>query len=56
LRAQGLRSDHVWVPDVQNEAFKAEASQQSAIVAASPDAQEGQAFVDAALAGVWDDE
>ncbi len=56
LRPQGLRPDHVWVPDVQNEAFTAEASRQSALVAASPYESEDLAFVDAASAGVWDGE
>jgi hypothetical protein len=56
LRAQGLRPIQIWVPDVRTEAFKAEASRQSALVAASPDEQEDQAFVDAASAGVWGDE
>ena len=56
LRAQGLRPVQIWVPDVRTDAFKAEASRQSALVAASPDESDDQAFVDAASAGVWDDE
>jgi hypothetical protein len=56
LRAQGLRPVQIWVPDVRTDAFKAEASRQSALVAASPGEAEDQAFVDAASAGVWDDE
>ncbi len=56
LRAQGLRPVQLWVPDVRTEAFKAEASRQSALVASSPHEADDQAFVDAASAGAWDNE
>lgn len=56
LRAQGLRPVQIWVPDVRTAAFKAEASRQSALVAAGSQESEDQAFVDAASAGVWGDE
>ena len=45
-----------WVPGVWTDAFKAEASRQSALVAAILHETADQAFVDAASAGVWDDE
>ena len=47
LRAQGLRLIQIWVPDVRSAAFRAEAHRQSAAVAASPEAQTDQAFIDA---------
>lgn len=47
LRAQGLRPIQFWVPDVRASRFRAEAHRQSAAVAASPHAQEDQAFIDA---------
>lgn len=56
LRAQGLRPVQIWVPDVRSTAFKAEASRQSALVAASPHEADDQAFIDAASEGVWEDE
>ena len=56
LRAQGLRPVQIWVPDVRTDAFKAEASRQSALVASSPHETDDQAFIDAASAGAWDDE
>jgi Protein of unknown function (DUF3018) len=46
LRAQGLRPVQIWVPDVNSPAFVREAHQQSKLVAASPGAEEDQAFVD----------
>jgi len=47
LRRQGLRPVQIWVPDVRALGFAAEAHRQSALAAASPDAAEDQAFVDA---------
>jgi Protein of unknown function (DUF3018) len=47
LRAQGLRPIQIWVPDVRSPEFAAEARRQSAAVAASPQATDDQAFVDA---------
>jgi len=47
LRRQGLRPVQIWVPDVRAPGFAAEAHRQSALAAASPDAAEDQAFVDA---------
>ena len=54
LRQQGLRPIQIWVPDVQSPAFRSEAHRQSAAVAASPHAQEDQAFIDAI--SDWSDE
>lgn len=48
LRAQGLRPIRIWVPDVRAPSFKAEAHRQSRAVAASAQAAEDQAFIDAA--------
>jgi hypothetical protein len=46
LRSQGLRPVQIWVPDVTAEGFAAEAHRQSRAVAASPSADDDQAFVD----------
>lgn len=51
LRAQGLRPVQIWVPDVRAPEFIYEAHRQSAAVAASEQATEDQAFVDAVS---WD--
>ncbi|PIO97425.1 antitoxin MazE family protein [Pleomorphomonas carboxyditropha] len=47
LRAQGLRPIQIWVPDVRAPSFRAEAHRQSRAVAASAQAAEDQAFIDA---------
>ena len=47
LRAQGLRPIQIWVPDVRSKAFQSEAHRQSAAVAASAQAIDDQAFIDA---------
>jgi hypothetical protein len=47
LRSRGLRPIQIWVPDVRAPSFRAEAHRQSLAVAASPQAEEDQAFVDA---------
>jgi len=47
LRAQGLRPIQIWVPDVRAPSFRSEAHRQSLAVAASADALEDQAFIDA---------
>lgn len=44
----------IWVPDVHSPEFAREARRQSALVAASPTAEDDQAFVDDLSA--WDDE
>jgi len=54
LRAQGLRPIQIWVPDVRSPAFRAEARRQSAAVAASEQAADDQAFIDAI--SDWGDE
>ncbi len=54
LRAQGLRPIQIWVPDVRAPSFKAEAHRQSLAVAASVEAVEDQAFIDAVTD--WGDE
>jgi len=46
LRAQGLRPIQIWVPDVNAPGFTEEAHRQSRAVAASPQAEADQAFVD----------
>jgi len=47
LREQGLRPIQIWAPDVRSPAFRKEAHRQSAAVAASADAVDDQAFIDA---------
>jgi hypothetical protein len=47
LRSQGLRPIQIWVPDVRAASFRAEAHRQSQAVAASAQAREDQAFIDA---------
>lgn len=47
LRAQGLRPVQIWVPDVRSPEFADEAHRQSAAVAASANAADDQAFIDA---------
>lgn len=52
LRSQGLRPVQFWVPDTRSEAFRAEAARQSALVAASPQAAEDDAFIEAVTTDV----
>ncbi len=47
LRAQGLRPIQIWVPDVRSAVFLSEAHRQSVVVAASHQANEDQAFINA---------
>ena len=47
LRSQGLRPIQIWVPDVRAPFFRSEAHRQSLAVAASANAREDQAFIDA---------
>ena len=47
LRSQGLRPIQIWVPDVRAPSFRSEAHRQSLAVAASANAREDQAFIDA---------
>ena len=47
LRRQGLRPIQIWVPDVRARSFKSAAHRQSLAVAASTQAREDQAFIDA---------
>ncbi|YBV95087.1 antitoxin MazE family protein (plasmid) [Phyllobacteriaceae bacterium JZ32] len=54
MRAQGLRPIQIWVPDVRAPSFKAEAHRQSLAIAASGQAAEHQAFIDAV--SDWDGE
>ena len=51
LRAQGLRPIQIWVPDVNDPKFIAEARRQSLAIAQSPHEKEDQAFIDS----LWDD-
>ncbi|MFZ1428064.1 MAG: antitoxin MazE family protein [Geminicoccaceae bacterium] len=53
LRELGLRPVHIWVPDTRSAAFVAEAHRQPASIAASEQAAEDQAFVDA-IAEPWE--
>ncbi|MGA8249508.1 MAG: antitoxin MazE family protein [Mycobacterium sp.] len=55
LRQQGLRPVQIWVPDVNAPEFVREAHRQSALVAASDQDQDDQAFVDA-VSYDWDDD
>ena len=55
LRQQGLRPVQIWVPDVNAPEFVREAHRQSALVAASDQDQDDQAFVDA-VSSDWDDD
>lgn len=55
LREQGLRPVQIWVPDVRAPEFAHEAHRQSALTAASENAADDQAFVDA-ISVDWDDE
>lgn len=54
LRRQGLRPIQIWVPDVRSREFKSEAHRQSVAVAASAQASDDQAFIDAV--SDWGDE
>ncbi len=47
LRALGLRPVQIWVPDVRSPEFVAEAHRQALAVAASDQAADDQAFIDA---------
>jgi len=49
LREQGLRPIQIWVPDVRAPGFRVEAHRQSLAVAASAQALDDQAFIDAML-------
>jgi hypothetical protein len=55
LRQQGLRPIQIWVPDVNAPEFVREAHRQSALVAASDEDRDNQAFVDA-VSSDWDDD
>jgi hypothetical protein len=48
LREQGLRPIQIWVADMRAPGFRKEAHRQSLAVAASTQAREDQAFIDAA--------
>ncbi|TVS83062.1 antitoxin MazE family protein [Mycobacterium helveticum] len=54
LRQRGLRPIQIWVPDVNAPEFVREAHRQSALVAASEQDRDDQAFVDAVSAD-WDE-
>lgn len=54
LRQRGLRPIQVWVPDVSAPEFVREAHRQSALVAATEQDVDDQAFVDA-ISAHWDD-
>ena len=55
LRQQGLRPIQIWVPDVNAPEFVREANRQSALVAASDQDRDDQAFVDA-VSSDWDED
>ena len=46
-RHAGLRQVRIWIPDMDEATFRAEAHRQSLLVASSPSEKEDQAFVDA---------
>jgi len=46
LRSLGLRPIQIWVPDVRERAFRAQAHRQSLAVATSAQARDDQAFID----------
>ena len=54
MRAQGLRSVQVWVPDVRSPEFAAEARRQSALVAAADRDSDDMDFVEAVSID-WDE-
>jgi hypothetical protein len=54
LREQGLRPIQIWVPNTRAPGFRKEAHRQSVAVAASTQAADDQAFIDAV--SVWGDE
>lgn len=54
LRQRGLRPIQIWVPDVNAPEFVREAHRQSALIAASEQDRDDQAFVDAVSAD-WED-
>jgi hypothetical protein len=56
LRAQGLRPIQIWVPDVNDPKFIAEAHRQSLAIANSPHEKEDQAFVDSLFDELFKDE
>ena len=47
MRARGLRSIQLWVPDTRAPGFAKEARRQARAVASSPREREEQAFIDA---------
>ncbi len=55
LRQQGLRPIQIWVPDVNAPEFAREAHRQSALIAASEQDRDDQAFIDA-VSSDWDDD
>jgi hypothetical protein len=56
LRAQGLRPIQIWVPDVNDPKFIAEAHRQSLAIANSPHEKEDQAFIDSLFDELFKDE
>ncbi|MGB8387232.1 antitoxin MazE family protein [Mycobacterium sp.] len=54
LRQRGMRPIQIWVPDVNAPEFVREAHRQSALVAASEQDLDDQAFIDA-ISADWDD-
>jgi hypothetical protein len=55
MRERGYRPVQLWLPDVRGEAFAAQASRQSRLVAASDRAGDDQDFVEA-VTFPWDQE
>ncbi len=53
LRERGLRPVQIWVPDVRSPEFQAEARRQCELVAASPQAADDLAFMEAVSDGAW---
>lgn len=55
LRRQGLRPIQMWVPDVSDPKFIAEARRQSRLIAQSPQEKDDQAFFDSITESLWDE-
>ena len=55
MRGKGMRLVQLWVPDVTNPEFAAEARRQSRLVSLSPHAKEDQEFIDAITEKWWEE-
>lgn len=55
MRERGFRPLQIWVPDVRNSAFQAEAHRQAELVAAADRLSDDQSFVEA-ISAPWGEE